>query len=405
MKIMLSENARNNYITVGAHNTASGKSFRTTGSGAGICVGNSAGRSVEKGIGEGPGKSSVGTGHLQSKQIHELKKMAANLGKTVIEERVAADGKTIIGGKTLWQVTSKNSVLNGLSDYSESLRSQRSKSKDTNRALKTLKYQYKNISSKILRSKTSANANQVASQARREVLRLKRQKLNPDADPEELEAAIVHAKSMERVARKKAKHLLEEEMAKASMMNSDKEESLSESSASESSVNENLYSDEYAREDYSGEDSLQEDCLEAYSLEEDSFVKAGPEEAFDDAMSLQLSKEYDAEYEMEDQAILDMMELMDDFDESMQDLMEDMGLDELTDSLELFKKDLSEEELKEVKIKHRNKEMKEIVKADADYLKVVFDKLQTQAAAGTVATSGGVPTSEGTPAPTISILV
>lgn len=375
MKIMLSGNARNNYITVGAHNTASGKSFRTTGSGAGICVGNSAGRSVEKGIGEGPGKSSAGTGNLQSKQIHELKKMASNLGKTVTEERVGADGKTITGGKTLWQGTSKNSVLNGLSDYSESLRSQRGKSKDTNRALKTLKYQYKNISSKILRSKTSANANQVASQARREVLRLKRQKLNPDADPEELEAAIVHAKSMERVARKKAKHLLEEEMAKASMMNSDKEESLSENSASESSVNENLYSDEYAREDYPGEDSLQ------------------------------LSKEYDAEYEMEDQAILDMMELMDDFDESMQDLMEDMGLDELTDSLELFKKDLSEEELKEVKIKHRNKEMKEIVKADADYLKVVFDKLQTQAAAGTVATSGCVPTSEGTPAPTISILV
>lgn len=375
MKIMLSGDARNNYITVGAHNTASGKSFRTTGSGAGIGVGNSAGRSVEKGIGEGPGKSSAGTGNLQSKQIHELKKMASNLGKTVTEERVGADGKTITGGKTLWQGTSKNSVLNGLSDYSESLRSQRGKSKDTNRALKTLKYQYKNISSKILRSKTSANANQVASQARREVLRLKRQKLNPDADPEELEAAIVHAKSMERVARKKAKHLLEEEMAKASMMNSDKEESLSESSASESSVNENLYSDEYAREDYPGEDSLQ------------------------------LSKEYDAEYEMEDQAILDMMELMDDFDESMQDLMEDMGLDELTDSLELFKKDLSEEELKEVKIKHRNKEMKEIVKADADYLKVVFDKLQTQAAAGTVATSGGVPTSEGTPAPTISILV
>ena len=258
MKIMLSGNARNNYITVGAHNTASGKSFRTTGSGAGICVGNSAGRSVEKGIGEGPGKSSAGTGNLQSKQIHELKKMASNLGKTVTEERVGADGKTITGGKTLWQGTSKNSVLNGLSDYSESLRSQRGKSKDTNRALKTLKYQYKNISSKILRSKTSANANQVASQARREVLRLKRQKLNPDADPEELEAAIVHAKSMERVARKKAKHLLEEEMAKASMMNSDKEESLSESSASESSVNENLYSDEYAREDYPGEDSLQE---------------------------------------------------------------------------------------------------------------------------------------------------
>ena len=36
---------------------------------------------------------------------------------------------------------------------------------------------------------------------------------------------------------------------------------------------------------------------------------------------------------------------------------------------------MSAEDLKELKIKHRNKEMKEIVKADTEYLKAVFDNL------------------------------
>ena len=71
-----------------------------------------------------------------------------------------------------------------------------------------------------------------------------------------------------------------------------------------------------------------------------------------------------------------MIELMEDFDESMQDMLEGMGLDELADTMLSVRKDITPEELKEVKIKHRNKEMKDMVKADADYLKFIFDKLQ-----------------------------
>lgn len=48
-------------------------------------------------------------------------------------------------------------------------------------------------------------------------MRLKRQKQNSDSDSdsEEIDAAIAHAQAMERVAKKKAKHLEEEEMMKA----------------------------------------------------------------------------------------------------------------------------------------------------------------------------------------------
>ena len=109
----------------------------------------------------------------------------------------------------------QNSIVTSTLSYSESLRNQRQQTKNTTLALKKLKYQFKNISSKILRSKTSQAAKQAAGQARREVLRLKRQKQSGNYDEDEIEAAINHAKAMERVAKKKAKHLEEEEMAKA----------------------------------------------------------------------------------------------------------------------------------------------------------------------------------------------
>ena len=109
---------------------------------------------------------------------------------------------------------SQDSIVTSSLSYSESLRNQRQQTKNTTLALKKLKYQFKNISSKILRSKTSQAAKQAAGQARREVLRLKRQKQNSDSDSEEIEAAIAHAQAMERVAKKKARHLEEEEMAK-----------------------------------------------------------------------------------------------------------------------------------------------------------------------------------------------
>lgn len=109
----------------------------------------------------------------------------------------------------------QESIVTSTLSYSESLRNQRQQTKNTTLALKKLKYQFKNISSKILRSKTSQAAKQAAGQARREVLRLKRQKQSGNYDDDEIEAAINHAKAMERVAKKKAKHLEEEELAKA----------------------------------------------------------------------------------------------------------------------------------------------------------------------------------------------
>ena len=57
----------------------------------------------------------------------------------------------------------------------------------------------------------------------------------------------------------------------------------------------------------------------------------------------------------------------------MSETMEDLGGD-LLESLSSLDTDMSPEDLKALKQKHREKEMQEIAKADAKYLKAIFEK-------------------------------
>ena len=225
----------------------------------------------------------------------------------------------------------QESIVTSALSYSESLRTQRQQTKNTTLALKKLKYQFKNISSRILRSKTSAAARQVVGQARREVLRLKREKQSGNYDSEEIDAAIEHAKAMERVAKKKVKHLEEEEMAKAT----------GGPCAGNMVEEEKDVSDETSR-DESTDDMLQEEELQDAQLQEEDLTS----------------------------------EMMDELSEGMKEMLSEMGLEELSDSLLSAKGDMDSADLKAMKIKHRNKEMKDIAKADAEYLKAVFDHLE-----------------------------
>ena len=79
----------------------------------------------------------------------------------------------------------------------------------------------------------------------------------------------------------------------------------------------------------------------------------------------------------------------------MRDIMEEMGIDELSDAMLSVKKDIDPADLKMMKIKHRNKEMKEIVKADAEYLKAVFDRLEKMKDNPVIPSGGGMSLSAG----------
>ena len=269
----------------------------------------------------------------------------------------------------------QNSIVTSTLSYSESLRNQREQTKNTTLALKKLKYQFKNISSKILRSKTSQAAKQAAGQARREVMRLKRQKQSGNYDDDEIQAAIDHAKAMERVAKKKAKHLEEEEMAKA---------------AGGIWQGEKVCTDEEPRE-------VKDTEAETDAEEEEKMAEEGYEDE-------SYEEEYD--YPQLDEFLLqtgDLMAAMSDFtsemmqelSDGMRDIMEEMGIDELSDTMLSVKKDIDPADLKMMKIKHRNKEMKDIVKADAEYLKAVFDRLEKMKDNPVIPSGGGMSLSAG----------
>ena len=263
---------------------------------------------------------------------------------------------------------SQDSIVTSSLSYSESLRNQRQQTKNTTLALKKLKYQFKNISSKILRSKTSQAAKQAAGQARREVLRLKRQKQNSDSDSEEIEAAIAHAQAMERVAKKKAKHLEEEEMVKAAggIWQGDRiceEETKDVQDAeAENAQNEEEMSAEGSADEVSGDLSAYEYAADSYDISD--YVDLGMDEFYAQAG--------DFMSEMSDFT----SEMMQEMSDSLRDLMEEMGLDGLSDTAVSVDREMDPADLKMMKIKHRNKEMKDIVKADAEYLKAVFDHLE-----------------------------
>ena len=270
----------------------------------------------------------------------------------------------------------QDSIVTSSLSYSESLRNQRQQTKNTTLALKKLKYQFKNISSKILRSKTSQAAKQAAGQARREVLRLKRQKQNSDSDSEEIEAAIAHAQAMERVAKKKAKHLEEEEMVKAAGGIWQGEKVCTDEEERTSDTDQNTDPETEEELPCEASDAQTDMDLEQYDYPQlDQFL-------------LQTS---DFMVEMSDFT----SEMIQELSDSMRDIMDEMGMDELSDTMLSVKKDIDPADLKMMKIKHRNKEMKEIVKADAEYLKAVFDRLEKMKDNPVIPSGGGMSLSAG----------
>ena len=248
----------------------------------------------------------------------------------------------------------QTSLIESAQNNAQKLREQRLSKKSTALKTKSLKYKFKDISTKIMRSKTSASARQVVGQARREVQRLKREKQSGNYDSEEIEAAISHASAMERIARKKVKHLLEEEMAKASggpcmdapeaeraqIETDDAGRSAQEAGKSDNTVDESAASG-YTSEEYIAEEY--DDNLDNVSLDE----------LFSQMKELSTK-------------------LLDDVSEDFKDMLEDLMPIEFTDA-SASKGETDPSDLEAMKIKHRNKEMKDIVKADCRYLKAMFE--------------------------------
>ncbi|MCR5468420.1 MAG: hypothetical protein K6F37_05615 [Lachnospiraceae bacterium] len=262
-----------------------------------------------------------------------------------------------------------NSVIEQSLYYSNQLRATRMQQKSTTLEKKKLQYNFKKVSSQILRSKTSVSARKAVQAASREVTRLKRLKSNGDYDEEELQLAIDHAKSMERVAKKKVKHLEQEEMVERHGKGTfvEYEDEKEEEIRAEDRV-------EYT-EPEDMERMLTEAALSEGEIDEEVFSEL----SLEDMESLESMEEISM-------AMSDMLEQMYD---SMSELMEELDLSELSESMFAPDPNMPEEDLKLFKQKHRNKEMKEITKADMDYLKGLMEHNQKQMESGGVQLSSG----------------
>ena len=288
------------------------------------------------------------------------------------------------------QVEKKKSVVDQALSYAQQLKSSRTQAKKASLEKKKFQYNFKKVSSQVVRSKTSVSAKKAVQAAKREIMRLKRLKGSGEYDEEELQLAIDHAESMEKVAKKKAIHLEQEELV---------ERAHKGFGAALEEIEE--------KKDKEGDESSEEE------LEDEAINKASEEQWLD--VDEEYQPEYDYQYELEiameeyaalmqemSQDIADssqevavsagdaMSEMMDEFNQEMSDMMEDMGLTELTESLYAPDPNMSEEDLKMLKIKHRAKEMKEIAEADRDYLKGIMEHEKSKAmAAAAGAMSGG----------------
>lgn len=316
------------------------------------------------GRGSWPAQETEGQKASVSEEFREKKRMLS---------QSSAPNNGTENGKKIFQAASQQSLVSSMQTYTDSLRASREKTKNSSLAVKHVRYQSKAISSQIVRSKTSVSARQAVGKARREVIRLKRLRQNEDYDEEELQAAIVHAQSMERVAKKKLHHLQQEEL---------------------------IHVTEEDEETGSQDHTLEEDAdlmREERYEEEEAFSGEAIEEGYDPESMEELLTNMEGTLEewsvQMESGLGDLSEeFLQELQAQFQDLLENMGLSELEELTGEGRREMPPEDFKELQRKHRQAEMKEIVKADSDYLKAVFErfeKLRSASAGGAMPGGSG----------------
>ena len=197
---------------------------------------------------------------------------------------------------------------------------------------KRLPYNFKQMSKQIQQAKTANAARSLPTKMRTKLAWLYKQLRNGDYGASEVFAAIIHAASMERIAKRKLRHLEEEEAAEngnGAPANAPGEE-----------------------EEIPGKDELQESIKENEEISEEM-----------------------------------MQEMMEEIEELEEELANE-SLSEMQDMLSYSGRDMTDEEIKEMKRKHREDEEKQLTRADLKYLKALFDRLEQEKRSASSAAAG-----------------
>jgi len=199
---------------------------------------------------------------------------------------------------------------------------------------KRLPYSFKEISTRLLSTKKSGNAQRVLASARQKVASLRLMYKGGVYDDDEVFAALMHAQAIAKVAKKRVNHLEEEERAERKI----------------------------------GKDGV--------------LCEADIEEKTEEAAAKQIQKE-ETEQKKAELDMQKMQKLMEQYERMMQEAMKELeqleNMDELSDEMGIsggISKD--PESLELMKKKHRADEMRAIMEADMKYLKFMFDKLEKE---------------------------
>lgn len=195
---------------------------------------------------------------------------------------------------------------------------------------KKLQYNFKRLSNQIMRTKTSINAKQLTTKTKFQIADLRMKLISGDYDYVEIHNALTHAEKIARVAKKLLKHLQEEENL-------------------EKSGGKGLTDPEEMQTEKDEEDEI----IDTTGMTQEELK--------------QLVEELQEELEKIEE---DLEEAMDDT----QNLMEEF--------VQGSNQQMDPNDLEQLKKKHRADEMRDIMKADMEYLRALFDKFAKEKESG-----------------------
>lgn len=196
-------------------------------------------------------------------------------------------------------------------------------SKTGQKKYKKLQYNFKRLSNQVMRSKTSINAKQLVTKTKFQIADLRMKLISGDYDYSEIHNALVHAEKIARVAKKRLKNLEEEE-------------------------------------------NIEKTGQKGMTDPEEMKTKKEEDDEIIDTTGM-------SQEEMK-QLVQQLQEEMERIEEELED-----ALKETEKFLEEFVQGSNQQmdpaDLEQLKKKHRAEELRDIMKADMEYLKALFNKL------------------------------
>ncbi|MCR5234516.1 MAG: hypothetical protein K6E53_11540 [Lachnospiraceae bacterium] len=217
-------------------------------------------------------------------------------------------------------------------------------------------YNFKEVSNKIMRAKTSVSAGQAVVAAKRKISELKRKLASGNEDSDELQMALTHAKKMEVVAERKKNNLQLEEMVTNTMK---RDELMKKMENSSSSMTVEAY------------EKLKDEINDKQLKHIDETEELRRREAEQTQEEIEQRTE-----ELTEQAVEQMNEFTEEMSDEESEMLREMS--ELVDAMEVVDPHMNEEDLSKLKLKHRLSEQKSLMKADMEYLRSVFKDINSK---------------------------